>query len=233
MSLRNIQTIGTVIKKEKLASVENATNSQYLILESLQPFPGYHGTTIPDQLDPDSLFAVTRIMYNDERIIRAVQAVKKQYPISFNATPGTISVQNKPVNVIRFKSISYQAIAEIIEHFKEAGIEFQRSKKIAPYESIIRIRKHFSMQEINEHIFRDVDSPETYYIEVPVQMRWNTFEKVTMHLKYNIEDYKFDAAQTNVFTEDGIMDLVRIYDLECNLKKLQFIREKYLEEIHV
>jgi len=59
MSLRNIQTIGTVIKKEKLASVESATSSQALILESLQPFPGYHGTTIPDQLDPDSLFAVT------------------------------------------------------------------------------------------------------------------------------------------------------------------------------
>jgi len=232
MNLRNIQTIGTVIKKEKLASVESATNSQALILENLQPFPGYHGTTIPDQLDPDSLFAVTSIMHNDERILRAIQAVRKQYPKTFNATPGTISLQNKPVNVIRFKSVSYHAISELIKHFEEAGIDFLKAKKTAPYESIIRIRKHFKMQEISEHVFRDLDSPETYYIELPVQMRWNTFEKVTMSLKYNIDDPNFDAAQTNVFTEDGIMDMVRIYDMNCNPEKLQFIREKYLDAIN-
>ncbi len=232
MSLRNIQTIGTVIKKEKLASVESATSSQALILESLQPFPGYHGTTIPDQLDPDSLFAVTSVMHNDERILRAIQAVKKQYHKSFNATPGTIALQNKQVNVIRFKSVSYHAISEIIQHFKEAGIDFLKAKKTAPYESIIRIRKFFKMQEISEHVFRDLDSPETYYIELPVQMRWSTFEKVTMNLKYNIEDHNFDAAQTNVFTEDGMMDMVRIYDEKCSPEKLKYIRDKYLEAIN-
>ncbi len=55
-----IQSLGTIVKKEKLASVESETNCKALILESLLPYPGYHGTTIPDQLEPESLFVFTR-----------------------------------------------------------------------------------------------------------------------------------------------------------------------------
>ena len=231
MNNRTIQTIGTIIKKEQLASVVHDTRSSALILESLEPFPGYHGTTIPDRLEPDSLFVATKIMYNDERIIRAIQAVKMVYPLRFDAAPGTINFQNNPVNVIRFKFISYHAISELIECFRETGIEFMKSKKVAPYTSIIKIRRHFKMNEIQEGIFRDGDNNQTYYIQVPVQLRWATFEKITMQLKYNLENNNFDAAQTSVFTEFGLLDLVRIYDQDASPGKLQFIRNNYLEAI--
>ncbi|MDP2721194.1 MAG: hypothetical protein Q8O72_00440 [Bacteroidales bacterium] len=231
MSNRTFQTIGTIIKKEQLASVEHDTKSSALILESLMPFPGYHGTTVPDRLEPDSLFVVTKVMYNDERILRAIQAVRSVYPFRFDAAPGTVNLQNNPVNVIRFKQMSYHAIAELIEYFRESGIEFVKAKKVAPYTSLIRIRKYFKMNEIYENIFHDADNSETFYIQVPIQMRWNTFEKITMQLKYNIENNNFDAAQTSLFTEHGLMDMVRIYDQDSTPAKLKFIQNNYLEAI--
>ena len=77
MSIDIIRSVGTIVKGEKLASVENETNSKALILESFLPYPGYHGTTTPDYLEPESLFAVTKIIYPDDKIIRAIQRVKK------------------------------------------------------------------------------------------------------------------------------------------------------------
>ena len=50
-------------------------------------------------------------------------------------------------------------------------------------------------------------------------------------MKYNLENNNFDAAQTSVFTEFGLLDLVRIYDLDASPGKLQFIRNNYLEFI--
>ncbi len=226
-----IQTIGTVIKKEKLASVDIQTPGNALILESLEPYPGYHGTTIPDRLEPDSLFAVLKINYNDERIFRVIQAIKKEHPISFDATPGSVMLQNKPVHVIRLRHLSYNALPEIIGLLRGHGIEFVKAKKVPPYESIIRIRKYFKMEKIGDAVYHDLTNNETYYIEVPAQMRWVTFEKVTLHLKYNLKDNKFDAAQTSLFTEDGMMDLVRIYDFDCKPAKLEFIHSQYLDTL--
>lgn len=231
MNKRTIQTFGTIIKKEQLASVENSTGGQALILESLQPFPGYHGTTIPDRLEPDSLFAVTSTMYSEERILRAIQAVKKVYPIHFNAAPGSLFLKNNPVNVIRFRCLSYNAIAELIGYFKEMGIDFAKDKKVAPYECIIRINKFFKMEEIHEGVFMDSDNAETFYIEVPVQMDWNTFEQVSNQIKYNIEDNNYDAAQASVYNENGLLDLIRIYDQDCSPDKVLYIRNNYLEAI--
>lgn len=47
-----LTSIGTITKKEKIATVENDIRSNTLVMESLFPFPGYHGTTVPDRTDP-------------------------------------------------------------------------------------------------------------------------------------------------------------------------------------
>ncbi len=46
-----IETIGTIEKKESLEPVKYRN----LVLETVTPFPGYHGTTIPDTDVPSSL----------------------------------------------------------------------------------------------------------------------------------------------------------------------------------
>jgi hypothetical protein len=227
MSNNIIRSVGTIVKKEKLASIENATSSKTLILESLLPYPGYHGTTIPDKLEPESLFAVTKLIYQDEQIIRTIQKVKESCKITFDAVPGTIFLKNNPVNIIRFKGIGYNMISEIIKHFTDAGINFEKVRKIAPYGSIIRIRKFFNMNMLSEGIYEDMDVKEFFYVQVSKYPDWDTFEEITRNIKYNIEDLVFDGAQTSVYDAQGLVDFVRIYDRNRYTDKLSYIRKCY------
>ena len=75
MSEHIIETIGHVEKKETLKSIGYSD----LVLESEHPYPGYHGTTVPDQVNPKSLFLLTRTKYADELIIRAIKSVKNRH----------------------------------------------------------------------------------------------------------------------------------------------------------
>ncbi len=231
MSKRVIETPGMVTKKERVALVENETHCNYLVLESLSPFPGYHGTTVPDRLEPESLFAVTRLMHNDERIIRGVQAVKRQTDIIFDGVPGTLDIQHQPAHFIRLKSVKYEDLGNLLNLFKENGIEFKRRKKLSPFTSIIKVRKFFRMKEISKDIFTDMDNECMFYLRLPVMLRWNTFEKITNKIKYNLDDRNYDAALTNVYGQEGIIDFVRIFDREAIDSKLKHIHEKYLEAV--
>jgi len=227
-----IQSVGSIVKKEKLASVETETNSKVLIIESLLPFPGYHGTTIPDKLEPELLFVVTKKGYNDETIIRSIQKVKESTKISFDAVPGTIFLKNNPVNIIRFKDLSYGLVSEVIEHFIDVGIEFEKSKNIPAYETIIKIRKFLKLSKLSDSIYEDMDIKEFFYVQIPQLLEWDTFEDITKSIKYNIENIDFDAAQASVYDAAGLVDFVRIYDKDRNVDKLPFIRDSYIKAIN-
>jgi len=226
-----IQSVGTIVKKEKLASVESETKCKSLILESLLPYPGYHGSTVPDNLEPESLFVVTKKEYSDEIVIRVIQKVKETTKVTFDAAPGTIILRNNPVNIIRFKDLSYGLAPEVIEHFIEAGIEFEKTRKVAPYETTIKIRKFFRLNKLSDGIYEDMDVSEFFYLQVSALLDWDKFEKITKEIKYNISDVVFDAAQTSVYDASGLVDFVRIYDKDKNKNKLNSIRDKYLEAI--
>lgn len=231
MSQKIFQTVGTVTKEEKISSVESETFTNVLLLESQLPFPGYHGLTVPDKLEPDSIFAVTKLMYNDERIIRCIQSVKKELSIKFDAAPGSLHLQNKDVNFIRFKYLPYHLFGDVISTFEKCGIEFKKKRKVAPYTSLIRVRKFFKLKEVLDGIYADMDSSTFSYLSIPLQMRWNKFKRITRDIRYNVEDKHYDAAQTSIYTDNGLMDFVRIYDKEFCQGKLIFIRDKYLEAL--
>ena len=229
MNVDIIRSVGTIVKKEKLASVENETNSKALILESSLPYPGYHGTTTPDYLEPESLFAVTKNTYSDEQIIRAIQIVKNNCKISFDAAPGTIILKNNPVSIIRFKGLPYNLISEVIEHFITTGIEFEKARKIAPYMGIIYIRKFFNLNKLSDGIYEDTDVKEFFYVQVSKFPEWDVFENITKNIKYSIEDLDFDGAQTSVYDSNGIIDFVRIYDKNRYIDKLAYIKKCYVD----
>lgn len=232
MSEKIMQSVGTVTKKEQLAVVESEVNTKVLLLENQAPYPGYHGSTVPDSLEPDSIFAVTKLMYNDDRVIRCIQAVKKRAKyIDFDAAPGTLSLQNQNVNVIRFKSLPYILVGDTIREFEACGIKFKRAKKVNPYTTLIRIRKFFKIKEMSDGIFQDNGDPCISYIQLPCMLRWATFEKITLSIKYNMDDSNFDAAQTSLYNDNGLVDFVRIYDKDGCSGKLLHIKQSYTEAI--
>ena len=232
MSKRIIESIGFVTKKEQVKSVEFNSRSKMMILESEKPFPGYyirHSNPYKKQIF--SIFAITNLLYNNERIIRAIQAVKKDPRFTFDGVPGSMIYQNKNYNLIRFKDLPYKDVDEVLDKFIKNGIEFRKAIKINPAESLIKVRKFFCMKEQIDNVFQDENNEHMSYIFLPSNIRWSTFEKITMDIKYNIKDSNFDAAQTSVYTQEGLIDFVRIYDRNSSQGKLLHIKEKYEEAI--
>jgi hypothetical protein len=224
-----LETIGTIEKKEMLGPV----GYKELVLEAFQPFPGYHGTTVPDHDTPNALFAITRSKYTEEKIIRVIQKIKSEPKFSFDATPGMVTLYNMLNPCIRFKHLkSYDEMPAILKAFEDEGIEFMSNRKIEPFTGIIKVKKYFLMEVLSDFLFRDAEEPNMHYFTIPVQLRFNQFEKITLDLKHNLEDPKFDAALGTIFRKSGLIDVIRIYDDKCTPEKLNLIRTKYLQAIN-
>ena len=230
MNSKIIATVGNITKKEQLRSVD-LEKCKTLILETSAPFPGYHGKNLPEMTINGSKFLLTKSNHTDETIVRAIQYVKSQSGLHFDATPSTILFQNKPVEAVRFKKLSYADVPEVVNYFKKSGIFYKEKKGVSPYNSIISIRKFFKMSRLEEGIYRDMKDEHQYYIQIPGPLDWDSFENITLNIKYNLEDSNFDAALVYVYFEKGIVDFVRIFCLESNIEMLKQIRKKYLEKI--
>ena len=140
MSQRIIETIGHVEKKENLKSLGYGD----MVLESEHPFPGYHGTTVPDQDNPKSLFLLTKTKYPEEFIIRSIKSIKKKHKFAFDGSPARVFFQNSMAHAIRIRDLdNYEKVPGILKAFKEEGIAFLQGKKVKPYYGLIRVTKYF------------------------------------------------------------------------------------------
>lgn len=231
MGNRILPSLGSVTKKERLTVADHISDNSILILETEHPFAGYYGTTVPDSDDPRSLFLVTRHHYNDDKIIRAIQGVKKFFKHSFDGVPAFITYSNKSFPVIRIRCISHMLIPELVGAFKKEGIEFLPKQRLSPFDGIIRITKYFNTEEVEDGIFFDTDNPSFAYILINAHLRWNSFESITQHVRNNIEGFTFDAALATMYDCTGVLDFARIYDEKRSAEKLSLIRSKYLELI--
>ncbi|MCU0369804.1 MAG: hypothetical protein MUC31_00155 [Bacteroidales bacterium] len=223
-----LETIGTIEKKEMLGPV----GYKELVLEAFQPFPGYFGTTVPDNVKPNSLFAITRSKYTEEKIIRAIQKIKNDHNLTFDGSPGMVTLYNMLNPCIRFKDLdTYEEVPAILKAFEDEGIEFMSNRKIEPFIGIIKVKKYFLLELISDTLFNDAENPNMHYFTIPIQLRFNQFEKITIDLKNNLEDPKFDAALGTIFRKTGVIDVIRIYDDKCTPEKLDLIRTRYLQAI--
>ncbi|MBU2650766.1 MAG: hypothetical protein KKA81_07515 [Bacteroidetes bacterium] len=224
-----IETIGTIEKKEILTTI----GYDDLVLESLHPFPGYHGTTIPDEDKPKSVFFMIKGNFSEEIIIRTIQQVKKVTDIEFDATPAFVTLHNEMAPSIRIRDIKkYDVIPDLLRLFRNAGISFQSGKKIEPYEGLIKVKKYFLLDPITDCTLQDMEVPAMKYFQLPLKLEWNQFEQITLHIKRNMEDANFDAALATIYRKAGLIDYIRIYeDVDCSLEKLNQIRKRYIQEI--
>jgi hypothetical protein len=225
-----LETIGTIEKKEMLGPIDY----NELVLEAFLPYPGYYGETVPEHDKPKSLYAITRSKYTDEKVIRVTQKIKSEHDFKFDGTPGMVTLYNMLNPCIRFKELtSYVRVPEILKAYEDEGIEFMSNRKIEPFSGIIKVRKYFLIEAISEYAFQDAEVANVYYFSIPQQLRFNQFEKITIDIKRNLENPKFDAALGTLFRKAGLVDLIRIYDDKCTLERLHMIRSKYVDAINI
>jgi hypothetical protein len=224
-----LETIGTIEKKEMLGPV----GYEALVLEAFKPFPGYHGTTVPDSVIPNSLFAITRSKYTEEKIIRAIQKIKKEKDFTFDGSPGMVTLYNMLNPCVRFRDLkTYDEMPEILKAFENEGIEFMSNRNIEPFSGLIKVKKYFLLEVISDELFNDAEDKHMHYFSIPVQLRFNQFEKITLDIKRNMENPNFDAALGTFFRKSGVIDIIRIYDEKFESERLSMIRKKYLQAIH-
>lgn len=225
-----IRATGTITKEENLITIDHSIRPNTLVLESSFPFPGYHGSNLPERPTPNSIFLVTAIQYDGEDILRKAKKIKKVFPENFDASFGKFQLSDKTYHFIRVRNIDcFGCIARLQAEFAREGIQFMKKKKING-EASIMIQKFFSFQKIGEHLYKDLDRSDMYYLEIPEKPEWQFFKKITFYIRGNIDNYSFDAALATVYLED-IMDMVRIYARDINVKQLQYVRGKYIYEL--
>lgn len=232
-----IQSLGFLIKKETLTSFDSDYKYSEMILEDMDPYPGFydhfHIPISEEEKKPRSIFAVTKDLSFEQMndFIRISGVIKSNWPVKFNAVIGRIDFQNSLVNCIRIYMENYAQLPQLIQLYKNHGIAFQPAKSIRPYNSLIYIWKYYVLEEIVPQIYRDNELKDTYYFTVSKHVNWKTFEAISTSIRNNNNHKVYDAAQAGYYSHEGIIELVRIYDQKATLDNLVFLREKYEIEI--
>ncbi len=230
LSQINIETIGSIAKLETLISVDNNVMPNTLVLESMEPFPGYHGNNLPTGSIPYSIFMITAKKNTFERIQRITHNIKRFLKFSFDASWGKICIHNDNYYCIRLRGLeSYEVIPEIQSNYVDEGIKMMKKKKVSS-QAIIQLKKSFYLREAEEGIYFDLEEPLMYYLKIPIQLKWNAFKSITGKVKQNIDYSGFDAAPGAIYLRD-LIDVVRIYARDWEIDQLRNVREKYLSEI--
>ncbi|NOZ48349.1 MAG: hypothetical protein GXO79_16480, partial [Chlorobi bacterium] len=200
-----------------------------MVLEALEPFPGYHHD-VPTKPIPGTIYFITTEFYTRENITRVSQDVFKIVNKPFNAATGDLSIYNDKFPSIRINELtSYDYIEELQRCFQDYGIKFRKAKKIRA-KGISKIKKFFCVNEIEEGVYLDTENKEMGYFKAPY-LNWKLFEKITYSIKNNWEKASFDAALGTFYRKSELQDVIRIYRDNINAEILLEIREKYLKEI--
>ncbi|HPG33658.1 MAG TPA: hypothetical protein PLM34_07375, partial [Lentimicrobium sp.] len=102
-----IESLGFVLKKEKLTNLASDYKFNELILEDLDPFPGFydhfHIPMSETEQKPRSIFAILKTMSLDnmDDFIRKTMKIKMEIPVKFDAVIGQLELQNTQVPCIR------------------------------------------------------------------------------------------------------------------------------------
>ncbi|TVR71647.1 MAG: hypothetical protein EA408_08365 [Marinilabiliales bacterium] len=230
MDDKTINTPGSITKEEDLINVEHNILPNTLVLESAHPFPGYHGSNLPENPAPNSIYIVTARRYDGEDLLRKGRKVRKIFPSTCDISYGEVRFRGNDYQFIRARGLDcFGCVLKLQEALSEEGVEFMKQKKFSG-EALIRLQKFFRLEKVDDHIYRDLDEPRMHYFEIPEKPEWEFFRKITFYIRGNVENYTYDAALGALYLKD-IADVVRIYGKDITIEQMQFIRKKYLYEI--
>ncbi|HOI00957.1 MAG TPA: hypothetical protein PLE85_10520 [Bacteroidales bacterium] len=236
--MEKIEALGYILKKETLATLHYPSELSDLVLEDMAPYPGYYDLfNIPrteKELLPQSIFFVVRSYQQKEEddMIRVTQRIKAANPdYVFDAVFGNLTVLNEPANCIRLYLKDLDLIPKLLDAYRSAGAIFARHRQIPNFTSLIKLRKFFEMEALDQGLYKDKDQPDTYYLEMPVPSDWDTFYEVYQNIKHSFEFKYYDAAIGSFYRKCGLIDFIRLYSPDASLSQLSMLRDKFRSEL--
>jgi len=228
-----VESLGFVIKKEKIASLASDYPFNELILEDLDPFPGFydhfHIPVNEIEQKPRSVFAVikNRGLNEMDDFIRITTKIKQEKGLRFDAVMGWLEYQNSTEGCIRINMEDYASLPGIIAEYSRNGIDFLANRQVKPYISLITVRKYMIIEEIASGIYRDTEMADTYYLKLNKYIPWPAFEEISIAIRNNWDHKVYDAAQAGIYCKRGVVEMVRIYDRKSTLENLKYLYDKY------
>jgi hypothetical protein len=227
---RIIETMGTIAKVEKLETLDNTILENTLVLEEIEPFPGYHGANLPSGYNPTAIYFVLKKKTSTIRIMRITQQIHKYFKPGFDGTAAEICINNDVLQCIRIRNLdSYSIIPELQKHYMHEGLKFMKNRNIQG-DGVIEIKKHFELEKLEEGVYKDLEDPLMYYLEIPTHLNWSLFLEITTSIKHNLDDLSFDGALGAIYMKK-ITEVVRIFARDVGMEDLQKIRQRYIEEL--
>lgn len=224
-----LETIGSLIKEEQVKTVEHGILPNTFVLENLGFFPAYYGSNPPSPKSPDSIFLVMTQKQSTEKILRITHNIKKQTGIEFEGSPSTLCIYNNDYYAIRLRHLDgFDHIAEIQEHYRDAGITFAKLKRVEEL-AVIKVKKIFNIESVTDKILKD-EEKSMFYLKINEQLTWSHFKKVTNQVRNNVRISAFDAA-LGVIYGNKVIDVIRIYCTALSMDELEQLHDKYEEII--
>jgi hypothetical protein len=227
---RIIETMGYITKVEKLETLNNNILENTLVLEETEPFPGYHGANLPTGYNPTAVYLILRKKTSTVKIMRLTQHIHKYFKPAFDGTAAQVSINNDLLHCIRLRNLDdYASVPDIQKCYMHEGLAFMKKKKVQG-DGVIEIKKHFELQDMEEGIYKDLEDPLMYYLQIPAHLNWSVFLEITTSIKHNLDNLSFDAALGAIYLKE-ITEVVRIFAGNMGLKDLEKIRQRYVEEL--
>lgn len=227
---RSIETMGSITKEEKLQTLNSNVLENTLVLDEIEPFPGYHGANLPTGYNTATVYMVMKKKMSAVSILRMTQNIKKYIKEDFDGTSASVWINNNVFNCIRIRHINgFGIIPDLQKAYMHEGVKFMKKKNISG-EGIIEIYKHFELEDCGDGIYKDLEDPLMHYVRIPTNLNWQMFFKMTTSIKRNIDNLSFDGALGAIYLRE-IIDVIRIFTKVMTIEELKQIRNLYLEEL--
>lgn len=209
---------GSVRKMDKLATFESPLLIPELVLETVEPFPGYyerfsHFTELYKNKKESFYLVLKHPGQNgfEERFLRATWQIRASSGLDFSAARGTIHLQGKEYQCLRLRVSRLFDVKTLLDAYKEAGFEFIRSRNIHAYLSPVEVKKFFDLAPMGDGLYKELNQACTYYILIPHPITLEQLKAYADTVRINYNCQMMDAALASIYTRRGVMDLIRIY----------------------
>ncbi len=232
-SQRIIEAWGAITKEEKVRSIRLNSLNNFLVLENIEPFPGYFGENLPTGTRPRSIFLILAKKYKAEDLMRTLKRVSQKIQHKCYGCFGYIQMYNHKNYCIRIKNLDcFDTINTLQSYLQEEGIEFMKHKGLTE-NALIKVYKPFLISEAESGKYEDQLEEDKVYLRYPYHVSWNDFKEITQRVRYNLSNNLFDAALCTIWNLNGPTDLIRLFDRRRNSLRTNLIHQLYLRETKV
>ncbi len=220
---------GVIKKKELVKNHVYKFLSDYLVLESLNPFPAIKFKS--KKKLPHYYYIALKEDYLEHDLKIAIRKIERKYKEEITSAIGYLEVKGENYTVIRLKNIKRSMLKSVFQHYLDEGIKIATKKESFQEKAVVEIKKFFYLEKVSDSIYSDLDEEAIGYFEIPAQISWETFVQLTWEIKNRDDALIFDAALGAIQKNSVTHHMIRIYYPNLNQEILKDISNEYLKRL--